>query len=66
MTVVQETRPADRRRTVVEVCEKVVVPQGEAPPMPPVTPFITVARVGDDDSSEVRIDEQRSTALRKC
>ncbi|XP_012057715.1 PREDICTED: uncharacterized protein CG43427 [Atta cephalotes] len=41
--------PAERRRTVVEVCEKVVVPQGKAPMTPPVTPFITVNRVNTVD-----------------
>lgn len=44
-----------RRRTVVEVCEKVLVPRGQLQP----TPFITVERItpGDD---EVRVDEQTS------
>lgn len=57
----------ERRHTVVEVCEKVLVPQGEGFTSPPATPFITVARVsGDNENYEVRIDEQNSTALRKC
>ncbi|XP_020293925.1 uncharacterized protein LOC109859782 isoform X1 [Pseudomyrmex gracilis] len=43
--------PAERRRTVVEVCEKVVVPQGKTSTTPPVTPFITVNRVGADKQS---------------
>ncbi|CAL1673250.1 unnamed protein product [Lasius platythorax] len=41
--------PAERRRTVVEVCEKVVVPQGKTPTTPPVTPFITVNRLINAD-----------------
>ncbi|XP_078047905.1 smallish isoform X2 [Augochlora pura] len=45
VTVGEETLAADRRRTVVEICEKVVVPQGRTPTTPPVTPFITVDRV---------------------
>ncbi|XP_012285558.1 F-actin-monooxygenase MICAL3 isoform X2 [Orussus abietinus] len=55
-----EERPADRRRTVVEVCEKVVVPLGEAPPTLPVTPFITVARVESDGSFEEQIVMQKT------
>ncbi|XP_032664814.1 platelet binding protein GspB isoform X3 [Odontomachus brunneus] len=46
----------ERRRTVVEVCEKVVVPQGKTPTTPPVTPFITVNRVNDKQSSELHYD----------
>ncbi|EFN87811.1 hypothetical protein EAI_12804 [Harpegnathos saltator] len=49
----------ERRRTVVEVCEKVVVPQGKAPTTPPVTPFITVNRVNEKQTSEVRHDQQQ-------
>nr|XP_012215127.1 PREDICTED: uncharacterized protein LOC105667735 isoform X2 [Linepithema humile] len=45
--------PAERRRTVVEVCEKVVVPQGKTPTTPPVTPFITVNRVNADKQSSI-------------
>ncbi|XP_076244521.1 smallish isoform X2 [Calliopsis andreniformis] len=51
VTVGEETLPAERRRTVVEICEKVVVPQGKTPTTPPVTPFITVDRVSDKQSS---------------
>ncbi|GAB1866543.1 hypothetical protein CAJAP_07622 [Camponotus japonicus] len=45
--------PAERRRTVVEVCEKVVVPQGKTPTTPPVTPFITVNRLTNADKGSV-------------
>ncbi|XP_076221380.1 smallish isoform X2 [Nomia melanderi] len=45
VTVGEETLAAERRRTVVEICEKVVVPQGKTPTTPTVTPFITVDRV---------------------
>lgn len=59
--------PAERRRTVVEVCEKVVVPQGKTPTTPPVTPFITVNRVNAADKrtttvAEVRSDQQVGNA----
>lgn len=61
--------PAERRRTVVEVCEKVVVPQGKAPTTPPVTPFITVNRVVNvvdkrttTPVAEVRSDQQAGNA----
>ncbi|XP_076669225.1 smallish isoform X2 [Andrena cerasifolii] len=50
VTVGEEALPAERRRTVVEICEKVVVPQGKTPTTPPVTPFITVDRVSDKQS----------------
>ncbi|XP_014488518.1 PREDICTED: uncharacterized protein LOC106751841 [Dinoponera quadriceps] len=59
------TPSTERRRTVVEVCEKVVVPQGKAPP---VTPFITVNRVNDmQQSPEERVviekaDEEEAAA----
>ncbi|KAL6438870.1 hypothetical protein ACFW04_003740 [Cataglyphis niger] len=65
--------PAERRRTVVEVCEKVVVPQGKTPTTPPVTPFITVNRVINADKqgsvTEERIviektDQEEATANR--
>uniref|UniRef100_A0A0C9R002 CG43427_2 protein n=1 Tax=Fopius arisanus TaxID=64838 RepID=A0A0C9R002_9HYME len=50
-----QERMIERRRTVVEICEKIVVPQGESPPLP-VTPFI-----------EVRSnDQQFNIASRKC
>lgn len=55
--------PAERRRTVVEVCEKVVVPQGKTPTTPPVTPFITVNRLTNADKgsvTEVRNDQQQA------
>ncbi|XP_026667204.1 putative protein TPRXL [Ceratina calcarata] len=67
VTVGEETLPAERRRTVVEICEKVVVPQGKTPTTPPVTPFITVDRVNEKQSSatEVRIDQQSSSPSRK-
>lgn len=67
VTVSEETLPAERRRTVVEICEKVVVPQGKTPTTPPVTPFITVDRVNEKHSSatEVRTDQQSSSPLRK-
>ncbi|KOX79008.1 hypothetical protein WN51_10145, partial [Melipona quadrifasciata] len=64
VTVGEETLlPAERRRTVVEICEKVVVPQGKTPTTPPVTPFITVDRVSEKQSAatEVRIDQQSSS-----
>ncbi|XP_029044914.2 calponin homology domain-containing protein DDB_G0272472 isoform X1 [Osmia bicornis bicornis] len=51
VTVGEETLAAERRRTVVEICEKVVVPRGKTPTSPPVTPFITVDRVGEKQSS---------------
>ncbi|CAK9800414.1 Uncharacterized protein CG43427 [Anthophora plagiata] len=51
VTVAEETLAAERRRTVVEICEKVVVPQGKTPTTPPVTPFITVDRVNEKQSS---------------
>ncbi|XP_018377540.1 PREDICTED: uncharacterized protein LOC108770443 isoform X2 [Trachymyrmex cornetzi] len=51
--------PAERRRTVVEVCEKVVVPQGKAPMTPPVTPFITVNRVNTVDKRTTPVAEER-------
>lgn len=51
---------AERRRTVVEVCEKVVVPQGKTPTTPPVTPFITVNRVNAVDKRTTSIAEVRS------
>lgn len=60
--------PAERRRTVVEVCEKVVVPQGKTPTTPPVTPFITVNRVNADKQNsipEVRDEQQTGNALKK-
>ncbi|CAL7945954.1 unnamed protein product [Xylocopa violacea] len=50
-TAGEEALPAERRRTVVEICEKVVVPQGKTPTTPPVTPFITVDRVNEKQSS---------------
>ncbi|XP_076280021.1 smallish isoform X1 [Lasioglossum baleicum] len=50
VTVGEETLAADRRRTVVEICEKVVVPQGKTPTTPPATPFITVDRVAHKQS----------------
>lgn len=67
VAVVEEALPAERRRTVVEICEKVVVPQGKIPTTPPVTPFITVDRVNEKQSSptEVRNDQQSSSPLRK-
>lgn len=56
--------PAERRRTVVEVCEKVVVPQGKTPTTLPVTPFITVNRLINADKqgsvTEVRNDQQQA------
>lgn len=60
--------PAERRRTVVEVCEKVVIPQGKTPTTPPVTPFITVNCVHADKRSsisEVRDDQQTGNASKK-
>lgn len=67
VAVVEEALPAEKRRTVVEICEKVVVPQGKIPTTPPVTPFITVDRVNEKQSSptEVRNDQQSSSPLRK-
>lgn len=64
----EEAAPAatERRRTVVEVCEKVVVPQGKASTAPPVTPFITVNRVSDKQQSpvtEVRHDQQQQSTV---
>lgn len=65
---IRQKPSAEKRLTVVEVCEKVLVPQGEASVSPPVTPFITVARVRDNDTNhdQVRIDEKNSTAFKKC
>lgn len=61
--------PAERRRTVVEVCEKVVVPQGKIPTTPPVTPFIMVNRPINADKqgsvTEVRNDQQAGNASKK-
>jgi len=60
--------PAERRRTVVEVCEKVVVSQGKTPTVPAVTPFITVSRVNADKQSsvtEIRNDQRISNVSRK-
>ncbi|XP_077261353.1 smallish isoform X1 [Temnothorax americanus] len=57
--------PAERRRTVVEVCEKVVVPQGKAPTTPPVTPFITVNRttpVAEERIVIEKADQEEETA----
>ncbi|XP_033222059.1 uncharacterized protein LOC117176113 isoform X2 [Belonocnema kinseyi] len=51
-TQVMDSRPAERRLTVVEVCEKVVVPQGQGPPTPPVAPFITVECFKNSRTSE--------------
>lgn len=68
VTVGEEALPAERRRTVVEICEKVVVPQGKIPTTPPVTPFITVDRVNEKQSSPTEVrnhDQQSSTPLRK-
>lgn len=57
----------ERRRTVVEVCEKVVVPQGKTPTTPPVTPFITVNRVNDKQNcvTEVRHEQQQQANASK-
>ncbi|XP_046752113.1 uncharacterized protein CG43427 isoform X1 [Diprion similis] len=52
ITTLRQKSSGERRQTVVEVCEKVSVPQGEALVSPPVTPFITVARVGDNEHYE--------------
>lgn len=60
--------PAERRRTVVEVCEKVVVPQGKTPTTPPVTPFITVNHLTNVDKgsvTEVRNDQQQASNASK-
>lgn len=68
VAVGEEALPAERRRTVVEICEKVVVPQGKIPTTPPVTPFITVDRVNEKQSSPTEVrnhDQQSSTPLRK-
>ncbi|XP_054005603.1 serine-rich adhesin for platelets isoform X1 [Hylaeus anthracinus] len=70
VTVTEETLAAERRRTVVEICEKVVVPQGKTPTTPPVTPFITVDRVNDKQSSATeepivieKADEEEAAAI---
>lgn len=52
---INQDKNAERRRTVVEICERIVVPQGETPPLP-VTPFIMV--------NEVRSNDQQFNALR--
>ncbi|XP_046629017.1 uncharacterized protein CG43427 isoform X1 [Neodiprion virginianus] len=52
ITTLRQKSSGERRQTVVEVCEKVSVRQGEAFISPPVTPFITVARVGDNEHYE--------------
>jgi hypothetical protein len=60
--------PAERRRTVVEVCEKVVVSQSKTPTVPAVTPFITVSRVNADKQSsvtEIRNDQRISNVSKK-
>ncbi|KAL0123979.1 hypothetical protein PUN28_006061 [Cardiocondyla obscurior] len=49
----------ERRRTVVEVCEKVVVPQGKVSTSPPVTPFITVNSLNATDKRTVPVAEER-------
>lgn len=51
--------PAERRRTVVEVCEKVVVPQGKTPTTPPVTPFITVNHLTHAGDKHGSVTEER-------
>lgn len=63
----EATLAAERRRTVVEVCEKVVVSRGKTPTTPPVTPFITVNRVGDKQThvTEVRSDQRASGASKE-
>ncbi|XP_044574865.1 uncharacterized protein LOC123258739 isoform X2 [Cotesia glomerata] len=43
----QESKNSERRRTVFEVCEKIIVPQDVSPVLP-ITPFITVTKVGED------------------
>ncbi|XP_076623722.1 smallish isoform X1 [Colletes latitarsis] len=70
VTVGEETLAAERRRTVVEICEKVVVPQGKTPTTPPVTPFITVDRVNQKQSSATeepivieKADEEEAAAI---
>ncbi|XP_015594565.1 protein piccolo isoform X2 [Cephus cinctus] len=59
VAAVQETPTPERRRTVVELCQKVVVPQGEAPTTPPVTPFITVESIVTENSIDKIIDSGR-------
>ncbi|XP_012148464.2 smallish isoform X1 [Megachile rotundata] len=54
----EETLATERRRTVVEICEKVVVPRGKTPTTPPVTPFITVDRVGEKQTEEPIVIEK--------
>ncbi|CAL7945956.1 unnamed protein product [Xylocopa violacea] len=61
-TAGEEALPAERRRTVVEICEKVVVPQGKTPTTPPVTPFITVDRVNEKQSSATELRQQSSSS----
>ena len=62
-TQVMDSRTAEKRLTVVEIYEKVVVPQGQASPTPPVTPFITVESFKNSQSSEVRIGQQNNVSL---
>lgn len=41
----------ERRRTIIEVCEKIIVPQGETPPII-VTPFIMVDDVTSNEQQK--------------
>lgn len=66
---------SERRRTIFEVCEKIIVPQDLSPVLP-VTPFITVTKVDFTDDhhqqqqqpsdSEVRINDPQSNLNYKC
>ena len=61
-----EKQQLQQRRPVVEVCEKVVVTQGEITVSPPATPFITVLRIPKERSNEVRTGDEYHPPSRKC
>ncbi|KAK0085061.1 hypothetical protein PV325_005841 [Microctonus aethiopoides] len=48
----------ERRRTIVEVCEKVIVSHGQMP-VPSVTPFITVTKTVDDHQKQLQQQQQQ-------
>ncbi|XP_043280431.1 uncharacterized protein smash isoform X3 [Venturia canescens] len=56
----QQQQP-ERRRTVVEICEKVVVTNADLSVSPPVTPFVTVVRLGNERNNEESIIVERPT-----
>lgn len=62
---VVDVRPEEKRLMVVEVWEKVVVPHGQTPVTPTMTPIISVECFKNDNDSEVRTDELKTNCLRK-